>query len=127
MFSVVESRNQNPVRNDVRSRRFMGATMACISLTFVLIFLNKNDQGAQDFDVLVGVHRKDFLSASDARKDLNEYWANLEEKTASLDSRSHSHQHPQQLVEKHEVSSSSNMNTRNRDKSDESSKGASGC
>ena len=31
---------------------------------------------------LVSVHRKDFLSASDARKDLDEYWADLERKTS---------------------------------------------
>ncbi len=96
MFELVESRRSLTAGQFGPWLRLLAANFALVCLVVTLTWLSAGENASENFE-LESVHRKDFLSASAARKDLDSYWATLDEQTKSLDSQSKEHAHRQQL------------------------------
>ncbi len=97
MFVLVESRRSLAAGRVGPWFRFWAATFASLCLVAALVWLRNGEETTKKFE-LDGVARKDFLSASAARKDLDSYWDTLDKETRSLDSKSKDRVHHQQLA-----------------------------
>jgi hypothetical protein len=123
MFSVVENRKVVCDRSNLWTR-YLAVTLSCACLIVSIVLFNERKSSSAGSFELSSVRRKDFLSASDARKDLDQYWTDLDEKTRLLNGAKSAHirdeslTHHQQLMGKHQrnepISSAADISTAGR-------------